>query len=420
MRIWLVADGETLPMDGENPRLFRMGMLADMLSSRGHTVVWWTSTHDHYKKIFRAKKDTDIQIKPNYIIKMLHGCGYKKNRSLSRILHHRQIAKKFLKFTETEIKPDLILSALPTIEFAKASAAFGHDNSIPVLLDLRDMWPDLYVEMFPVCVRWFFRLLFDNQFRMMRCAAKQATALIGLSSSFLDWGLQYAKRDKNKYDAVFSMAYLSSQPDEKSIKEADEFWKTIGLSKANNNFVITFIGSLSPTHQLEKVIQTVKKMDRSVTLIIGGIGDLLPKYKSLADGSENIIFSGWLDRAKIWSLIQRSSVGLVSYINRQDFNTSLSNKAIEYLSAGLPIITSLNDGSVLVHLLTQYQCGFNFNDHSFDSLLDVIEKLRNDPALLKKMSQNAKAVYETKFRAEKVYGDMCDHLEYVVEQFYSV
>ena len=43
MRIWLITVGEPLPTDGAE-RLLRAGILADMLSAKGHDVVFWTST----------------------------------------------------------------------------------------------------------------------------------------------------------------------------------------------------------------------------------------------------------------------------------------------------------------------------------------------------------------------------------------
>ena len=53
MRAWLLTVGEPLPCDGPNERLHRTGLLAEALHSRGHEVLWWSSTFDHARKRFR-------------------------------------------------------------------------------------------------------------------------------------------------------------------------------------------------------------------------------------------------------------------------------------------------------------------------------------------------------------------------------
>ena len=42
MRVWLVQRAESTPHDdGGERRLLRVGILADILQSQGHEVVWW-------------------------------------------------------------------------------------------------------------------------------------------------------------------------------------------------------------------------------------------------------------------------------------------------------------------------------------------------------------------------------------------
>ena len=118
MNIWLINDGENLPVDGKNPRLQRMGLLAYKLGEMGVNVTWWQSTLNHYKKEYRADKDTDVELTPQVTLKMIHSSiGYKKNVSLRRLVHQWHMAKKFYKKANQEPVPDLILCCMPTLEF---------------------------------------------------------------------------------------------------------------------------------------------------------------------------------------------------------------------------------------------------------------------------------------------------------------
>ena len=49
MHIWLLKDGENLPIDGSH-RKMRTWLMAEALLRAGHSVTWWSSTHNHQKK----------------------------------------------------------------------------------------------------------------------------------------------------------------------------------------------------------------------------------------------------------------------------------------------------------------------------------------------------------------------------------
>ena len=69
MRVWLVQWSESTPHDDDGDRrLLRMGILADILQSQGHQVVWWTSAHDHVRKKKRYQQSTRVIVKENYHI----------------------------------------------------------------------------------------------------------------------------------------------------------------------------------------------------------------------------------------------------------------------------------------------------------------------------------------------------------------
>src|SRR5512141_468341 len=99
MRIWLITVGEPLPIDGNNDRLLRAGILANNLLGGGHEVLWWTSSFDHVRKRQRCGTDTTKVLGDRYRITMLHANGYSNNTSLARLLNHRGVGEKFQKLS---------------------------------------------------------------------------------------------------------------------------------------------------------------------------------------------------------------------------------------------------------------------------------------------------------------------------------
>lgn len=409
MRIWLLRDGCPLPTEGVDVRLLRFGLLANVLQKMGHHVTWWTSTFNHTQKSFHELKDTEYQLNLNYKIKLIHSRGYARNISFARIQHNQIMARRFLKLTQSEEKPDLILASMPTIELAYAATQYGKENNIPVIVDLRDMWPDIMVEIFPKLLQPFARIALSRLYRMMQLTCQNATALSAITPEFLDWGLCYAKRKKNTpLDAVFPHGYLQAPPSNAALESANDFWDGRGITKDSSAFIITFVGSMSRSHQLEDVIEVVMSLNKNVKLVIAGTLGKLPLYKKIAGNHKNIIFPGWLNRAQVWSLLQRSSVGIAPYIPRKDFMASIPNKAIEYMAAGLPILTCLP--GVLHTLIRNHNVGLYYPSGDKETLAKNIEILRSNPELLKTLSNNGKNLFQEKYTAEKVYADMATHL----------
>jgi len=52
-----------------------------------------------------------------------------------------------------------------------------------------------------------------------------------------------------------------------------------------------------------------------------------------------------------------------------------------------------------------------------EDLVSILVNLYDHPELIRKMSENAYALYKEKFIAEKVYNNMISHLELVCENY---
>jgi len=412
VRFWLIEIGEPLPIDSGS-RLLRTGMLAHELTKKGHQVDWWCSTFDHFRKFHRFEKSTQIDSTPTLRLKLIHGPGYKKNKSLRRIFHQRALAKEFKKLTRTETPPDLILCSMPTIELSNAAGSFAKAHNIPVVLDLRDMWPDVYLEVMPRLLRPIARPLLQPFYRQLRQAGLNATAIFAITPEFLEWGLKRVGKSKGPSDRHFWHSYTSTTPSEKDAASAKKFWANEGLSPSD--FIICFFGTMSL--ELETAIEaarTLQPQHPEIKFVFCGTGDRLEHFKHLAKGANNVLFPGWVNRSQIWQLMRLSSAGLAPYPNRPDFLMSIPNKVVEYFSGGLPILTGLEGR--LKSLLESKHCGLNYqNDHP-DTLVEQILFLTTNPEQRNEMATNAKELFFEEFDAEKVFGNMAGHLESIALQ----
>lgn len=415
MRIWIIKIGEPIPADGNNVKLFRSALIAEAAASLGHEVVWWTSDFAHFKKQHRFGKDHQLVITNNYTIKLLNSPGFQENISMNRILDHLKIARHFRYIAELEAKPDIILCAMPTIGMSVAATDYGIKNNVPVVLDMRDMWPDIFLEVLtPFKKRWA-KLAIYPAIRMIRKACLNATAIVGITPAFVEWGLTYAKRDKTRFDIDFPLAQSEKIPDNNAIQAADIFWSKQGITQNDGYFTICFFGTMSDKIELGTVIEAALQLEDQgfpIRFVLCGNGDNYERYQAKAVNCKNVIFPGWIGAAEILSLMRISDVGLAPYRSRKDFIASIPTKAVELLSAGLPIVSSLK-GS-LEELLEVHQCGITYENNDVNGLVNIARDLYSNCDKLQNMAINATALYKQKFIAENVYAEMVKHLETIV------
>lgn len=417
MRIWLITVGEPLPVDGPNERLLRTGILADLLARRGHEVVWWTSSFDHVRKRHRESGGGRVSLSPNYRLILLRSCGYRRNVSPARILDHFLLARKFAAIAPREAPPDVILCSMPTIELALEAVRFGRRTGIPVVLDIRDLWPDIFLDLVPSWGRGIARIALSPWYRMLSEACGGATAVTGITEPIMEWGLGRAGRSRTGLDRDFPLGYAERSPAPGEIAEGRAFWEGKGVGAPEKEFRVCFFGTFGRQFDLETVIRAARLLEkghRSIRFILCGSGDRFPFYRELAGGLSNMEFPGWVGALEIWTLMRLSHAGLAPYHNSPDFMASLPNKAIEYLSAGLPVVSCLK--GELEKLLDASGCGVNYSESCPEGLAAALAGLHDDRARLEAMAGNALRLYRERFMAEKVYSEMGVYLEDLARQ----
>lgn len=400
MKIWLTQIGEYLPIDGEEIRLMRTGILANKLSEQGHNVVWWASTFSHKRKAYRADCDKTIEMASNYVIKLIHAPSYKKDVSLARIRNHRILAKRFELLARREVPPDIILCSFPTIELAKAAVDYGKEKGVPVLIDVRDMWPDTIAYLLPKWARPLAYLALAGMKRQASAVCANATAILGHAPGFVEWGLRYGKRTRTDLDRDFPFGYVDKPPSAEAIVEAEKFWEGCGVKAASDQMIICYAGAIGHQVRLKTVLEAARLLrgKRPIKFVFCGDGDMRAKFKRETAGLPDVLFVGFLEAPKLWTLMRRSSMGLVCIKGSPDYLASIPNKVPEYLSAGLPIVSNFA-GGVVYDMIMKHNIGFSYEDNPL-ALSKWIIEVYDRPEILKAMSDRALKLFRERFVAK--------------------
>ncbi len=413
MRFWVVQMGELLAgVDGDT-RDYRYMLLAKQLAANEHSVLRWSTTFDHIKKRFRFDRSTTVEVAPQLTLRLLHALpAYGRNISLARFLQQRHAARLFTEEAHHLPQPDLIYAGVPVPELAEACLRCGRRHGIPVVVDVQDLWPDIYLSAFPCAARWIGRLLLAPEFARSRRIFRQATAITAVSQTYFRWATDRAGRAPGEYDGVYPLGF--TPPTEHILKGDDErtaFLKRWGIQAGD--WVASFLGTFGNSYDIETIVQAARLLqaqrDRRIHIVMAGDGEKMGVARSLAEGVATITLPGWIDQSSALALSALSSVGLCAYAKHA--YQSIPYKPLEYMAAGLPLISSLP--GEMREILASEQCGLYYEAGNAESLCARLLELAAQPERCAEMGRRSRALFERRFNARVIYPQLAGQLEHL-------
>jgi glycosyltransferase involved in cell wall biosynthesis len=418
LKVWLVTGGEPLPIgEGRAARLYRTGLLMRYLTAHGHDVTWWTPNFDHRSKLPIRSRPEVLELSGNGRIRLLASSGYKKNLSVQRLIDHAFVARDFRAASGREASPDVVVVAMPTLELAAEALRFGRGRNVPVVLDLRDMWPEVYVWHMPVAVQGIARAMLSPLFRRRNRYLSEASAVWAVSEEFLQWGLECGGRKRSSFDGAFLMLDASAEPGTADLDEARRFWDGVLGSPVDAGMIGCFVGSINHQFDLETVaLATAEARSRGarVRCVLAGDGETMGALRDRFGPESGVIWTGWIDRARLLALFERCDFGLDPMPDRPDFVATINNKALDYLKAGLGVVSSPAEGA-LARLLRERGCGASYPKGDREALVRLFLRLSSGEGIAGCWAESARRLAAEELLEDRVYGGMMGRLAMIVE-----
>ncbi len=406
MNVWLLQTGEPLPLNGEI-RKMRTGLLADELLGRGHKVHWWVSAFEHQRKFMQFDRDQEITCSKNFILHVLKGTGYKENISLARYIDYRVVSRKFRQRSQLAEKPDVIVASLPCYHLAYEGVRYANDRNIPVLIDVRDLWPDIFIERFRLrLLRGVSKVVLYRDFWRVRHLLSACDGILAISQGVLDWALKKSGRSSGRWDKVFFTGYKNGG----ETSSAPPSW----LSGKENRRLAVYVGTFGHSYELHLLARAARFLEAKhpgkTCFVLAGTGFQEPALRDEVSGLPNVVIPGWIGAEEIRDLLGRAWVGLVPC---RSVVGALPNKMFEYLSAGLPVISSLE--GEMAEAIDRYSLGINYLAGDLDGLCRALERLLQNPEEREQMARNALNYYHLVGDADPIYREYADHIERIYQ-----
>tara|TARA_Y100001970_G_scaffold294300_1_gene450092 strand:+ start:10665 stop:11924 length:1260 start_codon:yes stop_codon:yes gene_type:complete len=416
MNICIFQTGEPLHIDSGNYRPMRSMLLADKLVESGHKVVLISSSFFHQRKSFRSKGYKSIHINENLEIKLIPSIGYKKHISLKRLLDHIILAINLHIFLSNNksFKPDKIFLGYPPIETSYIIIKWASKYNIPIILDVKDDWPQTFIEPFPESLKPFIRLLLSPYFILSKFIFRNSDKITSITDDFINW-IKLFSNDigtESYYNKRYFISPLVRKPIELSeynLRNSINFWERKNINLLESRY-FSFVGSFSKSFDFNfiyRLATIIEDKYPKINFIICGSGDQYLNVKKLFSGRRNIMVFGEINKYQASFLTRNSIATLAPYLKSDNFQRSIPNKVIESLENGVPFITNL-DGSLRRMILNKNN-GIYIPDNNYDQIINYFNFL-DDPDLLNELKSNAIKSYKELFDYDLTYNNIIKNL----------
>ncbi len=376
MKIWIVNHYAIPPRYGG---LNRHYYFTKYFNSQGHDVKILTSSKIHNTTLnFKQKNQLYFdEVVDDVTYTYIKSSDYSGN-GLSRIFSFLEFparAKKTLKkLIKDQGKPDILYASSPELFSTAVTVAFGKKHKIPVVVEIRDLWPESIVE--------YTRFTKKNPvisflYGLEKWVYKKADRLVFTIEGGRDYIIsrkldisQGGKIDLNK------VSHVNNGVDIRLFQKNGQTYIAEDPELDSKKFKVVYTGSVRKVNSIGLLVQVAKELEKrkisDVSIVIYGDGTEKEKLKEQSKqyGLENIFFRDRVDKKYIPSILSRSNLNIFVGEGSSLYNYGLSlNKLFDYMAAGKPILSNIPSG---YDNILRYGCGKVVKGNSADAIVDGI------------------------------------------------
>ena len=189
--------------------------------------------------------------------------------------------------------------------------------------------------------------------------------------------------------------------------EADNYYENI-VKDSKDKFTFLYLGRLSLEKGIDILLDAIEKVDARLIMIGDGVMSSYCANRAKSIGEDKVLFLGWQDENRIAAEMKRcGAIILPSRVKE-----SAGIVVLEAAKYSLPAIVSSH--GALIEFIKDSFNGLYFEPNNLNSLIDVMNKMINDPLLTSILSKNA-------YKMFKKYGtDIDSHVRQLEEFYYGL
>lgn len=376
------------PYPHEGPAAKRIRAFYDVLMEHGHQV---TVMAPDYRTSDAEEKD--IVYCPT--IEM------KKKTTAMRMLNQLSFAISSVFCSGKAGKADVVLTTSPPVLISMAGWLIAKLKRAKLVYDVRDIWPDVALEMGSFSEESFFCKVFSFIRDFMLKHADLVTAV------------SPGKVNKLKrYAPAADVEYVTNGLDERFLENEyhPETAEKYGLTSGFNCVYIGNLGWAQGLTQLMQLAERAKdnKVDARFVLFGSGVEEESLRKYAEDHHLDNVVFAGRVPNAEMFTVLKAAQLSFVSLVNDK-LRDSVPTKMFEALGVGCPVLLSAAGDSA--DILNACKLGIAVQPNHDEDLWNAFMELYSNPEQYLQHRENARAVIMNHYSRQQAAVVLEKHLK---------
>ncbi len=304
-------------------------------------------------------------------------------------------------------KADLVYASSPPVFYAMAAAIAARIRNTPVVVEIRDFWPDIVVQALPPPARgsaWV-RALQRGGTLVAKALCRTADRLVAVtrsdSTKLQRWGIDRS--------TIFFAP-----------NGADKIALSVGANRQSKTrpekgdpLKIAYAGRLGPAQKVSALLEAARLVDTPLTLSIIGAG---PEVSRLRDEAgklkrHSISILDPLPREQVLEILIDQDAIFVPLASKS-IEGSVPSKLFESLALGVPVILAAEGEAT--NLIKETEGGIVAEPGSPSSIARAIEVVAADRESFYRRGIAARQKIIENYRREEIMSDLIKKLENIV------
>ena len=299
---------------------------------------------------------------------------------------------------------EVIIASSPTLLAVFSAYVISRIRRIPLIFEVRDLWPAVFVDLGVIRNRLVIRLLESVEMFLYGRAARVVTVTDSFTETLVKRGLPAERVVKisNGADLEF---FRPPPKDGDGWRRAEGHYPTILQSPfVSQSFMVLYLGAHGISHGLGSILRAAERLrDRpDIAFVFVGEGaekkDLLALKEQL--GLSNAYFLPGQPKAQVLDFYRAADVGLVPLRDVPLFSGFVPSKMFELMACGVPILGAVRGEPA--RILQQSGAALLVPPEDPTALADAILALQADPERRQRMGEAGRAFVEANYDRRKL------------------
>ncbi|MGF7012196.1 glycosyltransferase involved in cell wall biosynthesis [Lachnospiraceae bacterium PF1-22] len=408
MNVWIVNHNAIPPSMGG---LVRHYYFSKYLQKKNYNVRIFTASKIHNtdiniitdKSLYKEVIVDDIEYT---FVRSRDYSGNGLERILNMVDLPFKMRKTFNKLYASD-KPNVIYASSPDLFVVLCALQFGRKYKIPVVVEIRDLWPESIVEYMRMSKR---NLIIRIMYSIEKYIYKKADRLVFT----FEGGKEYIK-DKG-WDRVVDLDKVVNINNGVDLDEFEYNKVNYQLPeedlKDDNFFKVIYVGSIRKVNHLEELVESARIVKArgydNIKFIIYGDGTEKQQLEELCknDGL-NVVFKGRVEKKYVPYILSRSDLNIINVKKSNLVKYGISwNKFFEYVASEKPILSNLPSN---YDLIKKYNLGVSklmTAEEYADEIIRFSELTKEEYMQYTTNASDIIARYDYKYLTEKVEEEL--------------